>query len=138
GSRIVEYKGKVSRWKEVKNESDNGYLYTINRNHVINAKPYKKALARYANDASGISRIKGISNNCDYVNDGLRAYIESVKEIPKGSEILVSYGKEYWNVIKENIKTEKQKQKELARKAEGKTTSKKKASNKVSRKKSKK
>jgi uncharacterized protein len=116
GTRIVEYKGRVSKWKDVKNENDNGYLYTINNNHVINAKPYKKALARYANDARGIVKIKGVTNNCNYVNDGLKAYIESVKDIPAGAEILVSYGKEYWDVIKENIQIEKEKQKKLAAK----------------------
>jgi uncharacterized protein len=116
GTRIVEYKGRVSKWKDVKNENDNGYLYTINNNHVINALPYKKALARYANDAKGIVRIKGITNNCNYVNDGLKAYIESVKDIPAGAEILVDYGKEYWDVIRENIKIEKEKQKKLAAK----------------------
>ncbi len=115
GSRIVEYKGRVSKWKDVKNESDNGYLYTINNNHVINALPYKKALARYANDARGISRIKGITNNCDYVNDGLRAFIEAKRDIPAGSEIFVSYGKEYWDVIRENIAIEKKKAKEKTR-----------------------
>lgn len=115
GSRIVEYKGRVSKWKDVKNESDNGYLYTINNNHVINAKPFKKALARYANDARGIGRIKGITNNCDYINDGLRAFIESKRDIPAGSEIFVSYGKEYWDVIRENIAIEKKKAKEKTR-----------------------
>jgi hypothetical protein len=71
---------------------------------VIDALPYKKALARYANDARGISRIKGITNNSDYVEDGLRVYIESKKDIPANSEILVGYGKEYWDVIRENKK----------------------------------
>ena len=116
GTRIVEYKGRVTKWKDVKNENDNGYIYTINNNHVINALPYKKALARYANDARGISRIKGITNNCNYVNDNMKAYIESFRDIPAGGEILVNYGKEYWEVIRENIKIEKDKQKKLAAK----------------------
>lgn len=121
GTRIVEYKGRVGKWKDLKNENNNGYLYTINNNHVINALPFKKALARYANDARGIVKIKGVNNNCDYVNDGLKAYIESVKDIPAGAEILVAYGKEYWDVIKENIKIEKEKQKKLAAKNKNKT-----------------
>ena len=116
GTRIVEYKGRVTKWKDVKNENDNGYIYTINNNHVINALPYKKALARYANDARGISRIKGITNNCNYVNDNMKAYIESFRDIPAGAEILVNYGKEYWDVIRDNIKIEKEKQKKLAAK----------------------
>ncbi len=107
GTRIVEYKGRITTWKEVEWDSENMYLYTINPKHVIDAKRTLKALARYANDARGLTRIKGITNNCIYVNDGLKAYIESVKDIPEGSEILVAYGKEYWDVIRKNLKAKK-------------------------------
>jgi len=105
GTRIVEYKGRRSIWKEVKDEDGkNGYIFYINRNHVINALPYKSALARYANDARGMVRIKGLLNNSDYVVDGLKAYIETKKDIPAGGEIFVDYGKDYWKVIRENMK----------------------------------
>jgi uncharacterized protein len=113
GTRIVEYKGKISTWKDVKDEDGkNGYIFYVNRNHVINALPTKKPLARYANDARGLVKIKGLTNNCDYVTDGLKAYIESKKDIPAGSEIFVDYGKDYWKVIRENIKLWKQEEKE--------------------------
>ena len=105
GSRIVEYKGKVTAWKEVKDEDGkNGYIFYVNRNHVINALPTKKALARYANDAKGLVKIKGVTNNSDYITDGLKAFIESKKDIPAGGEILVDYGKDYWKVIRYNMK----------------------------------
>ncbi len=105
GTRIIEYTGKRSTWKEVKDEDGkNGYIFYINRNNVINGKPNKKAFARYANDARGLTRIKGLLNNADYVVDGLNAYIESKKDIPAGGEILVDYGKDYWKIIRENIK----------------------------------
>lgn len=105
GSRIIEYKGKITRWKTVKDEDGkNGYIFYVNRNHVINALPAKKALARYANDARGLVKIKGITNNADYVTDGLKAFIEARKDIPAGSEILVDYGKDYWKVIRYNLK----------------------------------
>src|SRR5688572_19363243 len=121
GTRIVEYKGKISTWKDVKDEDGkNGYIFFINRNHVIDAKPRKKALARYANDARGLEKIKGLTNNCDYVADGLKAYIESKKDIPAGAEIFVDYGKDYWKVIRDNIKLwkseEKEKQQNLKKK----------------------
>ena len=120
GTRIVEYKGRVSTWKEVDiDEGRNGYIYYVNRKHVINAQPFPKYLGRYANDAQGMSRIKGITNNCRYIADmeTMRVYIEAVKDIAPGGEILVQYGKEYWDVIKHNLriderekaKTEKQK-----------------------------
>lgn len=119
GTRIVEYKGKVSTWKDVDiDEGRNGYIYYINRNHVIDAKPYVKALGRYANDAKGMTKVKGITNNSRYVVDDMRVYIESVKDIPAGGEILVEYGKEYWDVIKRNIRIDEMEEK---KKAKGKT-----------------
>jgi uncharacterized protein len=109
GTRIVEYKGKISTWKEIKDEDGkNGYIFYINRNHVIDALPTKKAIARYANDANGLVKVKGIYNNCDYISDGLHAYIESKKDIPAGGEVLVDYGKDYWKVIRENIRLRRQ------------------------------
>lgn len=105
GTRIVEYKGRISAWKDVKDEDGkNGYIFYVTRNHVINALPVKSALARYANDARGLVRIKGVTNNCDYFTDGKKAFIESKKDIPAGSEILVDYGGDYWKVIRENMR----------------------------------
>jgi SET domain-containing protein len=133
GSRIVEYKGKVSTWKNVDiDEGRNGYIYYINRNHVIDAKPFAKYLGRYANDAQGMTRVKGITNNSQYIADNMRVYIEAVKDIPAGGEILVAYGKEYWDVIKRNIKIDemekaKAREKKLKRKATKKVTKKKRA-----------
>jgi SET domain-containing protein len=113
GTRIVEYKGRVSKWKDVKDEDGkNGYIFFVNRNHVINALPTKSALARYANDARGLVRIKGVVNNCDYVTSGKTPYIESKRDISAGAEIFVDYGKDYWKVIRENMKLWKQEAKE--------------------------
>ena len=117
GSRIVEYKGKRSTWKEVKDEDGkNGYIFYINRNNVIDGRPAKTALARYANDARGLVKIKGLLNNSDYIVDGLKAYIEAKKDIPAGSEIFVDYGKDYWRVIRENIKLVAQEAKDAQKK----------------------
>lgn len=117
GKKIVEYKGTVSTWKEVDhNEGANGYIYYINKNHVINARPHPDYLARYANDAKGLAQVKGISNNAVYRTDGMKAYIESLREIPAGGEIFVGYGKEYWNTIRYNMKLEKEKVKGERRK----------------------
>ncbi|MGZ5190730.1 MAG: SET domain-containing protein [Flavisolibacter sp.] len=111
GTRIVEYKGRITNWKEMKYAWENGYIYNVNNNHVIDALPYKNALARYANDAQGLSRVKGIINNCIYVNDGLKVYITSTKDIPAGSEILVRYGKDYWDVQRANLKIDRENEK---------------------------
>ena len=106
GTRVVEYKGRRTVWKEVKNDADNYYIYTINRNNVIDARRTLSALARYANDAKGLTRVKGITNNGIYVNEGTRAYLETTKNVPAGGEILVDYTKPYWDVLKENLRAE--------------------------------
>lgn len=112
GTRIVEYKGKITSWKEVDDDDgNNGYIYYVKRHHVIDASRRKSSLARYANDARGLQRVKGISNNAEYVEEGVRVFIESRKDIPAGAEILVEYGKEYWQVIRHNIRVERQRQK---------------------------
>ena len=117
GTFIVEYKGKVSTWKEVKDEDGkNAYIFYVNRNHVIDGKPNKKAFARYANDARGLVKIKGLTNNSDYVTQGKMAIIESKKDIPAFSEIFVDYGPDYWKVIRENIKLWKDEAKEKLQK----------------------
>jgi SET domain-containing protein len=118
GTRVIEYKGRRTVWSEVKDRSDNAYIYTINRNHVIDAMNNKTALARYANDAKGLTRVKGITNNCQYLNEDYRAFIETIKDIPAGGEILVGYGKEYWDVIRQNIRLDKQSEKAAAKEIE--------------------
>jgi len=109
-SKIVEYKGRVSSWKEADHRNgENGYVYYIKRDHVVDALPFKNALARYANDAKGLCRVKGINNNSEYVEEGRKVFIVSKKKIPKNGEILVGYGKEYWDVIKQNRQLQNQK-----------------------------
>jgi hypothetical protein len=118
GTRIVEYKGKLTTWKDVEHDNgSNGYIYYVNRNHVIDAGHTPKALARYANDARGISRIKGLSNNAVYTEADSKVFIESVKDIPANAEIFVSYGKEYWDTIRHNLKIDRENQKKKKKSA---------------------
>jgi SET domain-containing protein len=104
GTPIVEYTGRVNTWKVAQQQPDNGYLFYVNRNHVIDAFPHKKALARFANDARGMVKQKGVTNNSEYITRGRKVFIKSKRDILPGEEILVGYGKEYWDTVKENIK----------------------------------
>jgi SET domain-containing protein len=111
GTRIIEYKGRITTWKEVDgDDGKNGYIYYVKRNYVIDASRNKKALARYANDAKGLFRLKGVKNNADYVEDGFRVFIEAKKDIAAGEEIFVDYGKEYWAVIRHNLRVDRQRE----------------------------
>lgn len=103
GTPIVEYKGTITTWKEVDHtDGENSYIYYVKRNFVIDARPHPKSLARYANDARGLKKVKGMSNNAEYKEYGLSVFIVAKKNIPAGSEILVEYGKEYWDSIRYN------------------------------------
>ena len=99
GTRIVEYKGKLRAWKDVKHlDGYNGYLMNITRHAVIDALPTIKTFGRFANDASGFVKVPGLRNNCEYVSDGKRCYIESLRAIRKGEELFVSYGRDFWTL----------------------------------------
>lgn len=111
GELIVEYKGEIISWKECVERAQNdmyGYMFFINNKHCIDAYLTPEALARYANDAKGLSRIKGISNNAVYAIKDNKAWIQATKNIKAGSEIFVSYGTDYWKVIRENIRIDEQ------------------------------
>lgn len=119
GTRIVEYKGEILTWKEVKKLADdrNGYVFYISSKRCIDAWNYIKALGRFANDAKGIGRIKGIKTNSEYVIDGKKCFIEAIKDIPAKSEIFVEYGADYWKVVRENLKIDQEWEKKNGKKA---------------------
>ena len=99
GTRIVEYKGKERVWKDVKHlDGHNAYLMYITRTAVIDALPAVHTLGRYANDANGFVKVQGLKNNCEYVSEGKKCYIESLRLIEKGEELLVGYGKDFWKL----------------------------------------
>jgi SET domain-containing protein len=101
GRIIVEYKGRLVSWKEVKHEDGyNPYLFRLNREMAIDARPYKKSFGRFANDARGLTRILGLRNNAEYTVKKNKCYITSIRKIHKGEEILVPYGKAFWDLIR--------------------------------------
>ena len=103
GTRITEYKGKFTTWAEVEDLFDNAYFFSIDDETVINAMDDLTSFGRYANDAKGLSKVKGLSNNADYMIEGKKVFIDAVKNIKKGEEIFVPYGTDYWKQIRFNI-----------------------------------
>lgn len=105
---IVEYTGRISSWADCNQMGgDNNYLYYIDEEHVIDASREDDSLGRYANDAHGLKRVRGLLNNARFVEEGYRVYIVATRDIRKGEEIFVSYGKEYWDVIRSNMAIDK-------------------------------
>ena len=75
---VVEHKGRVTTWDAVKHDIDNAYLFYVNRHHILDAKPYTKALGRYANDAWGTIQLPGVENNCHYVVAEGKVFIKAM------------------------------------------------------------
>src|SRR6185312_1959687 len=93
-AKVIEYKGEIIDWKEYEKrvlEDKDGYLFYINKNRCIDAYSTPQHKARYANDAEGLSRVKGLKNNSEYEIFGDKCYIVSDRDIEAGEEIFVSY-----------------------------------------------
>lgn len=107
GAKIIEYKGEIIDWKEYERrvlEDQDGYLFYINKKRCIDAFNTPQHKARYANDAAGLSRVKGKKNNSVYEIFDDKCFIVAEKNIEAGEEIFVSYSKDYWDCIRYNIK----------------------------------
>lgn len=101
GTRIVEYKGRIRAWKDVKHlDGYNGYLFRINSRVTIDAEPYIHTFGRYANDAKGFGRKEGLKNNAEYNTSGNKCYIDAIRDIPRYGEILVEYGGNFWKLFR--------------------------------------
>ncbi|MEO6302243.1 MAG: SET domain-containing protein [Bacteroidia bacterium] len=106
-TKIIEYKGEIIDWKEYEKrvlENKDGYLFFINKKRCIDAWSTPQHKARYANDAAGLSRVKGLKNNSDYEIFGDKCFIVSSRDIKAGEEIYVNYTKDYWDCVRYNIK----------------------------------
>jgi hypothetical protein len=108
GEQIIEYLGEIIEWNEYKKRVDkdqDGYLFFINRKCCIDAFNTPQHIARYANDAAGLTRVKGLTNNSEYViTDKTKCFVVAKKNINAGDEILVSYSKDYWKCVRYNLK----------------------------------
>ncbi len=111
GTIITEYKGRRRTWKEVEDDVDNGYIYHIDDDNVIDAKTNLRSFGRYANDAAGLKKVRGITNNAEYVELDNKVFIRAKKDISAGCEIFVAYGKLYWQQVKENMEEDLQNEK---------------------------
>lgn len=106
GTKIIEYKGEIIDWKEYEKRverDEDGYLFFINKKHCIDAWNTPQHKARYANDAAGLSRVKGLRNNSVYEINDNKCFIVCTRDLKAGEEIFVSYTKEYWDCVKYNI-----------------------------------
>jgi SET domain-containing protein len=114
GQVVVEYEGECIPWSECLKREEagkGGYFMYVTSSHCIDARPTTEKLARYANDAKGFTKMEGVKNNAFYEMRGKRVFIVARKLIPEGSEILVGYGKEYWDTLQQTIRKNNKKAK---------------------------
>lgn len=112
GEIIVEYTGEKITWKECEKrnlalEDLNGYFFFVSKTNCIDAINTLDSLGRYANDANGFTQITGIRNNAVFEIRKRKPYLVAKRKIKAGEEIFVSYGKEYWEVMKEHYDNKK-------------------------------
>jgi SET domain-containing protein len=107
GDTVCEYEGERITWAEAerRNEEDDksGYVFYITKKNCIDAFDFTETFGRYANDAAGLGRVKGLRNNAVYEIRKNKVYIVATRKIKAGSEVFVSYGKQYWKVMKEEL-----------------------------------
>lgn len=106
-SKIIEYRGEIISYNEyrrrARNEVDQ-YLFFLRRDLSIDAMHTPQYKARYANDAAGINRVKGLRNNSDYIIFGDKCFIVASRDIKAGEEIFVNYTKSYWDYMRKREK----------------------------------
>jgi len=106
-SKIIEYRGEIIGYKEYRRRArreEDQYLFYLRRELCIDALHTPQYKARYANDAAGLTRVKGIRNNSDYVIFGDKCFIVATRDIRAGEEIFVDYTKPYWDCMKKRIR----------------------------------
>ncbi len=109
GDVVCEYIGDKITWKECTRrnntqENHGGYYFYINSRNCVDAQHVLDSEGRYANDATGFTRVEGLRNNCKYEVRKGKPYIVATRNIKAGTEILVSYGKGYWKTLEAAFK----------------------------------
>ena len=106
GEIITPYEGEKLTWKQCQQRNANkkgkekgAYYFYINDKNCVDAEYCLWALGRYANDAAGPVRVTGLRNNAQYEVIKGKPYIVATRNIKAGSEIFVSYGKDYWKAM---------------------------------------
>lgn len=121
GEVVCEYEGERITWAEATRRNDKdkgGYVFYLTKKNCVDAYDAVDTFGRYANDAAGLSRVKGTRNNSIYEIRKNKVYIVATKNIKAGSEIFVSYGKQYWKVMKEELELREKEEKKKKKKKE--------------------
>lgn len=106
-AKVIEYRGEIIGYNEYRRRTrreEDQYLFFVRMERCIDAMHTPQFKARYANDAAGLTRVKGIRNNSDYIIFGDKCFIVAARNIKAGEEIFVNYTKSYWSYMKKRKK----------------------------------
>lgn len=102
GSHVAFYHGREIDDKEIHEikEEERCYILQISRTVFVNAKEMNSCFGRFANTLTRQNKVDfpTLSINAKFMcnNKNNTARIVATKNIPKGSEIFLSYGPRYW------------------------------------------
>lgn len=127
-TRIAEYRGPLITDKEADRAENRGnrYLFEINSRWTIDGKS-RKNLARYANHSC--------NPNAEPIIKGHRVFINALRPIKPGEEIVYDYGRDYLNNVigKSNCKCSRCRRRKAKQARERRLKARRKAARKASR-----
>jgi uncharacterized protein len=106
-SKIIEYRGEIIGYNEYRRRArrqEDQYLFFLRSELCIDAMHTPQYKARYANDAAGIIKLKGIRNNSDFIIYGNKCFIVASRDIKPDEEVFVNYTKSYWDYMRKRMK----------------------------------
>lgn len=112
GTIIGEYKGKrvtEAHCERVAQKGKDIYIYDLGNGVILDGIRSVRCKTRYINDATGFKRTPGLSNNSRFKVDTKQSkvFVVAKRNIKPNEEIYASYGKDYWDTLKYNIKIDK-------------------------------
>jgi SET domain-containing protein len=99
GELISEFTGELVNNKQLEillSKRKMLFLIDYDENYTLDVEN-SNCLAKYANDAKGSKKIKGLINNSKIIFYNDKVFLVATKDIKRREEIYTSYGKEYWN-----------------------------------------
>jgi hypothetical protein len=100
GELITPYLGPVRQRVDFPDGDYGDYSVHLNAHEFIDGRSTQSSLGRYANDCRSVNKKAKIcrGKNAKVYADtrNRRGVVRATKNIPKGSEVFVSYGVGYW------------------------------------------
>jgi len=96
GTRLGYYDGKYMNEKTYQKVENQDYIWQVKSrpNLYVDARLCKKAILRYINGAKTKSQKKKI--NVEPYTYKSKLYYRTIKNVKKGTELLIDYGDYYW------------------------------------------